>query len=296
MRPPQSLAVQLRPLANTAFRRHVGRLAWPERWQLGAGMAFLGSSSAIGLAFPRASGAVLDMCLAADPQWTPGTAAAALAGLFTAQSILIAGRVHIFNAVGERVAASLRKETFDVLVHKPLAFFDTTRTGELISRLSADTASLQKVVTTHFTASVRGVLMVGGCLGMMTTISPSLCLVSAAAFPPAALLSRAAGARLKQHQKGVQEALAASSAEASSSLLALRMLRLHNAETAAADRYATAVGDACTQAVRVGTLSAVVEASVSWAIHGSLLTVMAVGGSQVISGALSYGDLSAFLM
>ena len=147
--------------------------------------------------FPKAVGEAMDVCLSGDGYWTPARAAGALCALFTVQSVMIGLRSHTLTAAGESISASLRRRTFRSLLNQELAFFDVTRSGELLSRLSADTQALQKVATTHSVAAARGAIMVVGCVGMMCKISPALCAVGLAAFPAATLLSQFSGRRIK---------------------------------------------------------------------------------------------------
>mmetsp|Transcript_44532 Transcript_44532/g.148578 ORF Transcript_44532/g.148578 Transcript_44532/m.148578 type:complete len:301 (+) Transcript_44532:584-1486(+) len=176
------------------------------------------------------------------------------------------------------------------------AFHDSAATGELLSRLSADAEALQRVVTTHALNGLRGVIMVGGCSLAMVSLSPKLCLVSFATFPAAVLLSRHMGKRIKARQRAVQEALAAAAAEAHSALLNVRTLRLFAAERLASERYDERVRAARDEAATAGLYAAAVESGVGLAMQSSLLSVLAVGGQQVLDGALSYGDLSSFFM
>jgi ABC-type bacteriocin/lantibiotic exporter with double-glycine peptidase domain len=190
--------------ADSTFRQHVAELVWPERWRLAGGFALLAGSSVISLVFPKAVGEAMDVCLSGDGYWTPARAAGALCALFTVQSVMIGLRSHTLTAAGESISASLRRRTFRSLLDQELAFFDVTRSGELLSRLSADTQALQKVATTHSVAAARGAIMVVGCVGMMCKISPALCAVGLAAFPAATLLSQFSGRRIKERQQLVQ--------------------------------------------------------------------------------------------
>mmetsp|Transcript_7898 Transcript_7898/g.23243 ORF Transcript_7898/g.23243 Transcript_7898/m.23243 type:complete len:482 (+) Transcript_7898:553-1998(+) len=197
---------------------------------------------------------------------------------------------------GESVSASLRSRAFSSLMLASTAFHDSAATGELLSRLSADAEALQRVVTTHALNGLRGVIMVGGCSLAMVSLSPKLCLVSFATFPAAVLLSRHMGKRIKARQRAVQEALAAAAAEAHSALLNVRTLRLFAAERLASERYDERVRAARDEAATAGLYAAAVESGVGLAMQSSLLSVLAVGGQQVLDGALSYGELSSFFM
>ena len=299
--PGIALDTALDPALDTAqtdrrFFAHVMSLALPERPRLAAGLGLLGASSLISLAVPRVAGNVLDLCLAADAQLAPHDAALGLFALVSIQSVLIAARSYLLTVAGERVSFALRRRALETLLRQELAFFDQAQTGELLNRLSADAAALQRLLTTHLVTGSRALVMLTGCTAMMVSISPSLCLVATLAFPPAVLISRATGRRIKARQQKVQDSLAAAAAEGQRALGALSTLRLFSAEEAAGRRYEARLRTALDEATAVGALSASMEAGVSWAMHASLLSVMAAGGQQVISGALSYGDLSAFLM
>lgn len=299
--PGIALDTALDPALDTAqtdrrFFAHVMSLALPERPRLAAGLGLLGASSLISLAVPRVAGNVLDLCLAADAQLAPHDAALGLFALVSIQSVLIAARSYLLTVAGERVSFALRRRALETLLRQELAFFDQAQTGELLNRLSADAAALQRLLTTHLVTGSRALVMLTGCTAMMVSISPSLCIVATLAFPPAVLISRATGRRIKARQQKVQDSLAAAAAEGQRALGALSTLRLFSAEEAAGRRYEARLRTALDEATAVGALSASMEAGVSWAMHASLLGVMAAGGQQVISGALSYGDLSAFLM
>ena len=198
--PSTSVVASTGSRADSTFRQHVAELVWPERWRLAGGFALLAGSSVISLVFPKAVGEAMDVCLSGDGYWTPARAAGALCALFTVQSVMIGLRSHTLTAAGESISASLRRRTFRSLLDQELAFFDVTRSGELLSRLSADTQALQKVATTHSVAAARGAIMVVGCVGMMCKISPALCAVGLAAFPAATLLSQFSGRRIKERQ------------------------------------------------------------------------------------------------
>lgn len=205
-------------LTSRTFGHLLWELAWPERWRLGGAFALLGASTAITVSFPKAMGAVMDGCLAGGGDWTPASAAAALGVLFVAQGGMVAVRGRILAVAGERVASRLRRQTFASLLARDVAFFDSSRTGELLSRLSSDCSALQKLVVSDVVGAARGALVVVGSSTAMCLLSPPLFAVSVATFPAAVLFARRMGARTKDRQKEVQEALADASAEAERAL------------------------------------------------------------------------------
>lgn len=285
--------------SSSAFGHHLVRLAWPERQRLAGGLVLLAGSSSISIVFPKVMGSVMDACLAgaATGGWTPATAAAALSVLLGAQSVMVATRGRILTVAAERVAARLRTETFSSLVTKhDLAFFDRQRSGELQSRLTSDCASLQKLVVADAVGALRASFLLVGSTAGMLALSPSLFAVSITTFPAATILARTMGERMKARQREVQDALAGAGAEAERALGNIRTLKLFAAESDAIGRYSGRVEAAREQAEAVGSAQALTEAGVGMALQASLLAVLAVGGQHVIDGAMTYGDLSAFLM
>ena len=248
-------------------------------------------------------GTVMDACLAggaldgAGGGWTPAAAAGTLLGLFGAQSLMVAARGRILTVAGERIAARLRSDTFSsLLLRHDVAFFDRNRSGELQSRLTSDCSSLQKLVVNDTVAALRAVLLTTGSSLAMLSISPSLLGVSLLTFPPAVLIARRQGERMRERQREVQDLLGEAGAEADRALGNIRTLKLFAAEREALGRYQGHVVRAQAQAERVGAAAALSEAGVGLALQSSVLLVLAVGGQQVLDGTLSYGDLSAFVL
>lgn len=240
----------------------------------------------------------MDSCLTgATGGWTPAAAAAALFGLFGVQSVMVAVRGRLMAIAGERVAARLREDTFaSLLLRHDVAFFDRHRSGDLQSRLISDCSSLQKLVVSDTIGALRSTLLACGSSLAMLSISPSLFCVSLLSFPPAVVIARKMGARMKARQREVQDLLGEAGAEADRALGSVRTLKLFSAEHEALERYGGKVGAAREHAEAVGAASALSEAGVGLALQSSALLVLAVGGQQILDGQLSYGDLSAFLI
>ena len=280
------------------FREHLVRLAWPERQRLAGGLVLLAGSSSISVAFPKIMGSVMDSCLAGgDGAWTPGMAAGALLLSLSVQSGMVAVRGRLLSVAGERVAARLRTETFASLMERhDIGFFDRSRSGELQSRLTSDCTSLQKLVTSDAVGALRAAFLAVGCSAAMFSISPTLLVVSGLTFPPAVLLARRNGERMRARQREVQDLLGEAGAEADRALGNVRSVKLFAMDREVSDRYNGRVELSRQRAEEVGALNALNEAGVGLALQSSVLLVIAVGGQQVIDGSLSYGELSAFLL
>ncbi|CAM9661395.1 unnamed protein product [Ectocarpus sp. 12 AP-2014] len=200
------------------------------------------------------------------------------------------------TVAGERVSARLRNLAFGSMVVQETAFFDRNRTGDLVNRLASDVLLVQGSVTTSAAQGLRSLLMVVGCTGMLCNLSPELAMVSVAVFPPVAGVGVWFGRRMKKQQKKVQEALASSSAVAEEVLSNIRTVRQFSAEFREKGRYAEKVGISYDMARRVGVTDAFFAGSMHFGGHASLCAVMALGGQQVASGALSIGDMTSFLL
>ncbi|KAH8097687.1 Efflux ABC transporter [Aureococcus anophagefferens] len=224
-------------------------LAEPERRRLAAGLGLQSASSGLSLFLPFAIGKIVDGCAGswragdaaavAAAAWSPTSAATALLGVFGVQAVVMTARQHVLNVAGENVAANARTAALANLVEQEIAFYDEKDSGELVNRLSADAANLQKALTTHLASAASSTFSAIGAVAMLFSISPSLALLSLAVFPPVFLF---ASARRN-----------------------LRTLRALGCEDSMEARYRGAVGAARREAISVGDESAVFGAVVHFA-------------------------------
>ncbi|KAH8049204.1 ATPase [Aureococcus anophagefferens] len=255
-------------------------LAEPERRRLAAGLGLQSASSGLSLFLPFAIGKIVDGCArgarrrraVAAAAWSPTSAATALLGVFGVQAVVMIARQHVLNVAGER-----RGESADGGV------------GEF-------GGAGDRALTTHLASAASSTFSAIGAVAMLFSISPSLALLSLAVFPPVFLFASWRGRRMRKAQKKVQESLASANGVAQRTLGNLRTLRALGCEDSMEARYRGAVGAARREAISVGDESAVFGAVVHFAANVSILVVLAVGGEQVMSGALSPGSLSSFLM
>ena len=228
--------------------------------------------------------------------WEPETISAALFGVAVVQCLVMVGRSQLLTKAGENISARLRERALNNLVKQELAFFDNEDSAELVSRLSSDTAQLQKALTLSVVSVARNGTMAAGAAGCLIATSPSLAAMSLASFPPVFLYAAWKGRRMRKQQASVQEAIAESNAVAMRALSNLRGLRSLGADAALMPQYEAAVAAGKTRAVDVGVTQSWFDASVHLAGNAALLGVLAFGAGEVTSGSLTIGDLTSFMM
>ena len=146
----------------------------PYRWRLALAFFCLVLSAAIGLAFPQIVRHLLDAAFVRHDRGLLDRIALLLTGLFTVQAISNFAQTYILSATGERVVAQLRQDLFAHLVHLSPGFFAERRTGELVSRLSADVGSIQSLVSSQISEFARQTLYLAGGITLLTITNPHL--------------------------------------------------------------------------------------------------------------------------
>ncbi len=276
-------------------------LARTEARALALGILFLAVGSAASLAYPLAVRAVVDGALGHAGVLGSGTTAMGRAALLMGVLALVQGaavglRAVLFALAGERVVLRLRTELHARILEQEIAFFDETRTGELTSRLTADTQLLQGTVTTSVSIALRNALQATGGLVLLAYTSPSLTLVMLAVVPPVALGAVFYGRRIRGLARRAQEALAAASDIAVESLAGIRTVRAFDAEEAEARRFGAALARTYDVARRRARAGAVFVGAASAGVYAASAVVLWSGGKLVARGELSVGALTSFLV
>jgi len=153
---------------RTASLGRLFALAKPEMSHLAVGTFFLIVGALTGLLVPQLFRVILDRAVGqGDSAWTIDRAALVLVGLAAVQAAATAIRFALFTAAGERVVTRLRKDLFEHLLGQEIAFFDEHKTGELTSRLSADTTLVQNAVSVNISMGLRFFAQVIGGIGFL---------------------------------------------------------------------------------------------------------------------------------
>ena len=217
-------------------------------------------------------------------------------GLGLLLAMASAARFYCVNWLGERVVADLRSDLFRHLVTLGPAFYETTRSGEIMSRLTADTTQLKAASGSTMSQAARNLIMLSGAAAMMLVTSPRLTGMVAIAIPAIVFPLMAAGRAVQGKSRAAQDTFAEASAYAAENLGAIRTLQASTNEAHAASHFAAA-SETAFQAARGRLVSrAFLTATTIMLVVASIVGVLWYGASRVVSGDLSGGTLGQFVL
>lgn len=221
-----------------------------------------------------------------------------LAGIGVAAALGLASglRFYFITRLGERVVADLRRAVFDHLLSLSPGFFVSTRTGEVLSRLTTDTTLIQTVVGSSVSVAIRTVATTLGALVLMLVVNWQLTAMVLALGPivlgPILLFGR----RVQRLSRDSQDQLADSSARAGESLQALDTVQAFTREAEERSRFAEAVEMTFKAALRRTEVRAVMTTVIFSVILAGLIAVLWYGAVQVQAGAITPGAMTQFVM
>ncbi len=279
-----------------ATLRRLFALARPEAGRLVVGTIALLATSGLSLAYPMFIRDIIDGVLEGGGQETINRLALLLVGLFALAGLFTALRSYLFTVAGEQVVARLRQHLYDSLVHQEVGFFDQHRTGELTNRLVSDTTVLQNTVTVNVSMLLRYALMGLGAVGILLWTSPKLTGVMLIVVPVVVLAAGFYGRLLRGVSREVQDALARSTEVAEETLSGIRTVRSFAREDRESARYGTAVDHTFELARRRARLAATFGGTASFAGYSAIAVVLWYGGTLLVQGEMSMGELTAFLL
>nr|WP_247881354.1 ABC transporter transmembrane domain-containing protein [Skermanella sp. TT6] len=205
------------------------------------------------------------------------------------------GRFYLVSWIGERVVADLRRAVFDHVVRLSPAFFESTRTGEILSRLTTDTTVLQVVVGSTVSIALRNLLLLAGGSVMLVITSPKLTGLVFLVVPLVVVPIVVFGRRVRKLSRESQDRVADVGSFVDETLGAIRTVQAYGHEDAERRNFGTRVEEAFDVAVRRVRVRAILTVIVIVMVFGAIGTILWVGGHDVLAGRLSGGDLSAFV-
>ena len=221
---------------------------------------------------------------------------ATLVGIGLILALASAARFYCVNWLGERVVADIRRDVFKHLTGLSPAFYEVSHSGEVMSRLTADTTQIKAAASTVISQALRNLLLLIGATVMMVVTSPKLSLAVLIAIPVIVVPLVAYGRSVRALSRRAQDTLAQASAYASESLSQVRVLQAFTHEKAAAVRFGEAVERSFGAADARVKARAGLTAIAIFLTFASVVGVLWYGAQDVLSGIMTGGRLSQFVL
>ena len=258
-------------------------------------IALLMASAAL-LALPIALRYLIDNGFAANDVGTINRyfgwffAAAAVFGGFAAV------RYYLVSWLGERVVADIRTAVYDRVIRMDPTFFETTRTGEVLSRLTADTTLVQSVAGVSLSIALRTTVNLLGGLVMLALTSAQLTVYIMMGIPVVIAPMIIVGRRIRRQSRTTQDRVADTSGLADETLNAIQTVQAFTLEPQQSERYSDAVVESFKAAIRRVRTRAFLTALGITMVFGSITIILWVGSRSVLDGSMTGGELAQFLM
>ncbi|MET0988704.1 MAG: ABC transporter transmembrane domain-containing protein, partial [Steroidobacteraceae bacterium] len=210
--------------------------------------------------------------------------------------VFAAIRFYMVTWLGERVVADMRKRVYERVVRMDPTFFEVTRTGEVLSRLTTDTTLVQSIAGVGISITLRSTINLVGSLVLLVLTSPRLTGMILVLIPLIVAPLIAIGRRVRKLSRAAQDRVAETSGLADETLNAIQTIQAFTLEPIQTARYSSAVEGSFATAVRRSRIRAYMTAVGTMAIFGAITAVVWIGAHDVLAGRMSAGQLSQFLL
>jgi ATP-binding cassette subfamily B protein len=217
-------------------------------------------------------------------------------GIAAVLAFASASRYYLVTTLGERIVADLRSDVFAHLTSLSAAFFDEARTGEMISRLTADTTQIKASVGSSISVALRNCVLFVGASVMMVVTSPKLSLYVLLAIPIIVLPLYTFGRAVRRRSRFAQDTLAEASAYAAELIGAVRVLQAFTSERLGIARFRDAVEQAFFAARDSIRARSLLTAVAIFMVSSSVVVVLWIGAKEVLSLQITPGRLGQFIL
>ncbi len=253
-------------------------------------------ASAATLVLPLAVRRVIDVGFSGGDQQLANSYFILLIGVVAVLALASSARFYLVMTVGERIVSDLRSDVFTHLTRLEPAFFDSSRAGDLVSRLTADTTQIKSTFGSTASIALRNGIMFLGALALMVVTSPQLSAIVIAAIPLIVLPLVLSGRSVRRRARAAQDRLADASAYASEAVGAIRTMQSFGAERQTARAFEDASNDAYAASRSATGSRAWLSGVAIFLVSASVVCVLWVGATEVFAGRMTGGRLSQFVL
>ena len=248
------------------------------------------------LALPTAVRRVIDVGFAGGERQLANSYFILLIGVVAVLALASSARFYLVMTVGERIVASLRADVFRHLTRLEPAFFDASKAGDLVSRLTADTTQIKSTFASTASIALRNAIMALGAVAMMLATSPWLSAIVIGVIPLIVIPLVLSGRSVRRRAREAQDRLADASAFAAEAVGAIRTMQSFGAAGQTVKHFAAA-SDEAYEASRGATASRALLSGVAiFLVSASVVCVLWVGATEVFDGRMTGGRLSQFIL
>ena len=298
---PDLIAASTRGEAD-ARRRDLGPLRRLVPFLLPYKLRILGAMAALTVAAGTVLGLGQGMRVLIDQGFAGGDtslldrALLVLLGVIALMAASTYGRFYLVSWIGERVVADIRRAVYDHVLTLSPGFFETTKTGEILSRLTTDTTLLQVVVGSSASIALRNALLFLGGTGMLLITSPKLTGLVALVVPLVVAPIIFFGRRVRKLSRDSQDRIADVGSFVEETLAAIRTVQAYTHEAIDRALFGKRVEEAFDVAIRRVRVRALMTVIVIVLVFGAVGIILWIGGHDVVAGRLTPGELSAFVI
>jgi ATP-binding cassette subfamily B protein len=275
--------------------RRLGHYLRPYRWRLAATLVALVLAASSVLALGVGLRYLIDGAFGAGRSAALDHALEAALIVIVVLAVATFARAYLVTWLGERVIADLRRDVYDHVIGLSPGFFELTRTGEVLSRLTADSAVIQAVISASLSQALRNILLLLGGLALLVSTNPKLTGLVLVVVPLVVVPIVVIGRRVRRLSRLTQDRIGELGAQTEETLNAVRTVQAFAQEGRERSRFSSlselAFGAAADRAWARGLLAG----SVIALVLGAIVVVLWVGGRDVLAGTITGGELAAFV-
>ncbi|MDB5056444.1 MAG: multidrug transporter permease [Bacilli bacterium] len=215
---------------------------------------------------------------------------------FIAQAITAGFSIYLLNRAGQSVVAGLRDRFWKKLLVLPVSYYDKHRTGETISRMTNDTGVVKSLITDHLTSFFTGIISIIGSIAILLFLDWKMTLVMLTVVPLMLGFLIPLGRQMRKISRGMQDETARFTTILEQVLSEIRLVKASNAETNEYTNGKKGITNLFQFGLKEGKVQALITPAISFVVMVLLVVIIGYGGVRVSSGALTAGDLVAFIL
>lgn len=215
---------------------------------------------------------------------------------FIVQTIAAGFSIYLLSYTGQKMVAALRDRLWKKLLVLPVSYYDHNRSGETVSRMTNDTSVIKGLISDHAAGFASGIVSIVGSIGVLLYLNWKMTLTMFVVIPIAALILVPLGRKMYKISLGMQDETASFTANISQVLSEIRLVKASNAENREYANGSRGITNLLKFGIKEGIVSAWIAPLMSFVLMMLLVVVIGYGGLQVSTGALTAGELVAFIL